>query len=186
MFFQNSLMDHTTSNPADPQGKKKRPGTVYLIGLAVFFFFLLKLFVLDVKIVQGYSMSPTFEPGDIIFINRLAFGITMPVTRHQLVMWSVPKPSDVVLFMEPGSNRNVIKRCAGLPGDPLTVTPQALILRNRVIALTEDQYSVIEGWNTVPEDTVFFIGDNFWRSKDSRNYGFVPYNRLQGKVLTRR
>ena len=179
-------MAHHTSNPVYPQEKKKHPGTAYIIGLAVLFFFLLKLFVLDVKVIQGYSMSPTFEPGDIIFINRLAFGITMPFTRRQLVMWSVPKPSDVVFFAEPGSSRYAVKRCAGLPGDPLTVTLQALIVRNRVIALTEDQYSVIGGWNIVPEDTVFVIGDNLWRSKDSRHYGFVPYNRLQGKVLTRR
>lgn len=35
----------------------------------------------------------------------------------------------------------------------------------------------------VAENTVFVLGDNWWRSVDSRNFGTLPLNHVEGKVL---
>ena len=37
----------------------------------------------------------------------------------------------------------------------------------------------------VPEGTVFVLGDNRGNSGDSRKFGCIPYNKIEGKVVLR-
>ena len=35
----------------------------------------------------------------------------------------------------------------------------------------------------IPDNSVFVLGDSWWRSLDSRNFGAVPIDKIKGKVL---
>lgn len=35
----------------------------------------------------------------------------------------------------------------------------------------------------VEENTVFVLGDNWWRSTDSKDFGVLPLDNVEGKVL---
>lgn len=35
----------------------------------------------------------------------------------------------------------------------------------------------------VEENTVFVLGDNWWRSVDSKEFGVLPMEEVEGKVL---
>ena len=51
------------------------------------------------------------------------------------------------------------------------------------IPLTEYQYQRIKYDSFVPENTILAVGDNYEKSVDSRDYGFVPTKNILGKVL---
>ncbi|MBO5478013.1 MAG: signal peptidase I [Clostridia bacterium] len=84
-----------------------------------------------------------------------------------------------------------IKRVIGLPGDHIEIKDGNVYRNGEMLnepyirePLTEDQqeeYSDV----VVPEDTVYVMGDNRGSSMDSRTFGCIPYDRVNGKVVCR-
>jgi signal peptidase I len=77
--------------------------------------FLLKLFLFDFMIVEGYSMTPALKPGSVLFVDKLAYGLRLPWSNTYLFWWSQPRQGDIVVFYTP-SGEMAVKRCAGLTG----------------------------------------------------------------------
>lgn len=87
---------------------------------------------------------------------------------------------------------NYVKRVIGLPGDTIEIK-DGKVYRNgeeldedyvREGNLTEpqvDKYSRV----TVAEGTLYVMGDNREQSKDSRTFGCIPEERVNGKVMIR-
>jgi len=71
---------------------------------------ILKLFLFDLMIIDGQSMSPTIKNGTIIVINRLQYGLRFPGQKNYIIRWSNPRPGEVVVFYTP-SGELAIKRC---------------------------------------------------------------------------
>ena len=79
---------------------------VTLLGLVFF-----RLFVADVYIIPSASMMPTLQPGDVAWVNKLAFcGSTQP------------QKDDILAFYMPAEGRKTtdqktkfVKRCAAVP-----------------------------------------------------------------------
>jgi signal peptidase I len=65
----------------------------------------LKAFVFDFMLVEGESMEPALVSGQVIMVNRLAYGIRSPFPakdgRRYLVRWKAPSENDVVVFWTP-------------------------------------------------------------------------------------
>lgn len=58
------------------------------------------------KIPSG-SMIPTLKIGDHIFVNKLIYGLRVPLTRNSwFVRWGEPERGDVVVFVYPGRDRD--------------------------------------------------------------------------------
>lgn len=84
-----------------------------------------------------------------------------------------------------------IKRVIGLPGDHIVIKDGAVYRNDEKleepyirVANTEseeDKYSDL----VVPEGTIYVMGDNREQSKDSRWFGCIPYERVNGFVLGR-
>ena len=72
-------------------------------------------------------MIPTLLIGDWLFVNKLAYGPTIPFTNSHLPGYTDPKHGDVVVFVSPyqaGQRANdptptLVKRLIGMPGDTL-------------------------------------------------------------------
>lgn len=127
-------------------------------------------FVLGVDVVQGESMRPAFCPGDIVIYNRLAKEYA---------------PGDVVVFAYQGGD--VVKRVAAQAGDRVELGEAGEVLVNGK-ALGSSAGEVEQAVKmplTVPEGSVFLLGDNPAASLDSRykEMGPVEAETVLGKAI---
>ncbi len=84
-----------------------------------------------------------------------------------------------------------IKRVIGLPGDHIVIKDGAVYRNDEKLSepyiraenteSQEDEYSDV----IVPEGTVYVMGDNREQSKDSRSFGCIPFERVNGYVVCR-
>ena len=133
--------------------------------------------------VRGPSMVPSYADGQVLFVNRLAYGLQGPIIGEYLWIWKAPGLGDPVIVRKPGSLAWVVKRVAGLPGMALKVSAHQLSLGSRSAALTPAQEYWLEACARVPDGNVFVLGDNLADSTDSRDWGFVPVRDVVGRPL---
>jgi len=94
-------------------------------------FLLIRMFVVQTFVVTSGSMEGTLLIGDLLVLNKVAYGATLPKTQRRLPGYTEPKHGDVVVFRAQHEPLDVIKRVVGLPGDTLEMRNQQLI-RNGV------------------------------------------------------
>src|SRR5262250_3943757 len=105
-----------------------------LAGAVVIYLVIRTLFVEAFRIPSG-SMIPTLLVGDWLFVNKLAYGPTIPFTNSHLPGYTDPKHGDVVVFVSPYQADNapdftptLVKRLIGMPGDTLLMREGVLSL----------------------------------------------------------
>ena len=105
-----------------------------LAGAIIIYLFVKTLFVEAYRIPSG-SMIPTLLVGDWLFVNKLAYGPTIPFTNAHLPGYTNPKHQDVVVFQSPYQADNapdftptLVKRLIGMPGDTLYMRQGQLYL----------------------------------------------------------
>ena len=100
-------------------------GTVpVVVDFARSFFPLLAIIVfVESFLVQPFqipsgSMEPTLEVGDFILVNKLAYGVRLPILHTKIAPVGDPERGDVMVFRFPSNpDTDYIKRVVGLPGD---------------------------------------------------------------------
>eukprot|EP00026_Physarum_polycephalum_P017628 Phypoly_transcript_18917.p1 GENE.Phypoly_transcript_18917~~Phypoly_transcript_18917.p1 ORF type:complete len:123 (-),score=10.93 Phypoly_transcript_18917:153-521(-) len=107
----------------------------------------------------GPSMCPTLNPaGDIVLVNKFS-----SYSRSSF------KTGDVVIATSPHNPcKTVCKRITAMEGD-------------RILVMHNDGLS----YQMVPPGHVWIEGDNKHQSYDSRAYGPIPVQLLQGKAVLR-
>jgi signal peptidase I len=123
--------------------------------------------------VDGFSMQPTLETGEFVIVNKLAYKL------------GSPRLGDVVVFHYPRDpEQEYIKRVIGLPGDNIRVADGQVTVNNVVI---DEPYiaaaPAYQTETTVPENSLFVLGDNRNNSSDSHNWGPVPMENVIGKAI---
>jgi signal peptidase I len=122
------------------------------IGIAIGVALLLRAFVVEAFKIPSGSMLPTLQIQDHIFVNKFAYGPTIPFAEKRLFSSLPPKYGDVMVFEFPdpvltNPRQDFIKRVIALPGDTLEV---------------ESGHPIINGWH-VPKcrvgDYEFYEGD---------------------------
>lgn len=127
--------------------------------------------------VSGASMSPTLMQGEILLIDRLTLFLRSP------------KRGDLVIFENPATGEELIKRVVALPGETVDIVNGIVYIDGR--KLDESAYAPTAGADympaVVPENSVFVLGDDRAGSLDSRDpdLGCIPFSRLDGKVRVR-
>lgn len=87
---------------------------------------LLRAFVVEAFKIPSGSMLPTLQIHDHIFVNKFAYGPTIPFSRSRLYDGMPPQHGDVIVFEYPdpdphNERQDFIKRVIALPGDRLEV-----------------------------------------------------------------
>ena len=159
------------------------------IAVAVILALIIRNFVFTIAKVDGESMHPTLTHGDRLF------------TR--IIGYNNPKAGDIIIFnpsisenmREPNKKVAYVKRVIAVAGQEVDITRDGRVSIDGEI-LEENYISetikvvVPNGTEfpfTVPEDTVFVMGDNRNRSHDSRSrdVGAVPLDNIIGKAQIR-
>jgi signal peptidase I len=135
--------------------------------------------------IPSGSSEPTLQIGDNIMVSKGHYRNNQPA-RGDLAVFV--RPDDPATDFDE-SQFNIIKRLIGLPGETVEVRGTTVFINNE--PLTEDYAEWRIGGvrdfspQVVPDDSVFFLGDNRDYSKDSRfwNQPFIEISRLKGKAL---
>lgn len=101
---------------------KKKKGAVReyaeALATAVLVALFIRAFVIEAFKIPSGSMIPTLSVGDHIFVNKFAYGLRIPLTKHRFLTFGAPSRGDVVVFIYPvDEGKDFIKRVVGLPGD---------------------------------------------------------------------
>lgn len=98
--------------------------------------------VIDYSPVPTGSMNPTILEGDVVWVNKLAYGLRVPLTRIYLTRWAEPRRGDIVVVLSPKDGTRLVKRVVGVPGDALAMTDNHLALNGHSLAyvLVGDDY----------------------------------------------
>lgn len=130
-------------------------------------------------IVAGSSMEPNYRDGKILFMNRLK--------RNS------PQRGDVVVIDEDAANseKRLIKRVIGLPGETIEITESGVVLINDDILKEPYIGGTTEPGSThsyplsIPDSYIFVMGDNREHSIDSRSeIGLIAISDIVGVVIS--
>jgi signal peptidase I len=171
-----------------------------LVTLAVLLF--ARSSLADHYYVPSESMLPTVEAGDHVFVNKLAFGLRLPLTNTFLTSRHGAARGDVVVLDSPRDGTTLLKRVAALPGDRVEVRAGVLWLNGRAARVEGPAGAMSEildekthplrldagggpdfGPVTVPAGHYLVLGDNRGNSLDGRYFGFVRAEALRGRAF---
>jgi signal peptidase I len=146
-------------------------------GLLVLLVVLGRTFLAAPVRISSESMAPTLLRGDVVLVDRRALAV------------SELRRGDLVTFANPQTSEESLKRVVALPGDTVATIDAVLHVNG---APVDEPYVDFRDWEgifsarvTVPRGAVFLLGDNRGGSVDSRDFGAVPVERLDGRVLVR-
>ena len=144
----------------------------YIIIILVVLF--IKAFIVTPIKVNGESMYPTLEEGDIMILNKTANYFNKP-ERFDIVVVNMP-------------DEYLIKRVIGLPGEHIEYKDNTLYVDGKKVkenfkhGVTDD-FNIEElGSDTIPLNTYLVLGDNRENSLDSRELGFIREDQLLGRT----
>ena len=172
----------------------------------------IKTFLVRSFFIPSGSMENTLQIDDRILVNKLVPGL-VDVERGDVVVftdpggWLPPSPAPVqspvgaalefVGLAPSSSNNHLVKRVIGLPGDTVECCNELGQLLVNGVPIDESDYlaagvtraSLTDFSVTVPEDSLWVLGDNRNNSKDSRynvdtpSAGFVPLGNVEGRAF---
>ena len=91
-------------------------------------FGLFRTAVADWNPIPSGSMRPNLVEGDVVFVNRLAYNVKIPLTDVVLAPMGEPQRGDVVTFSSPLDGTRLIKRLVAVPGDTVEMRDEVLII----------------------------------------------------------
>ena len=164
------------------------------IALHVMQFFLGKYYI------PTSSMRETLIEGDYVFAEKITYGLNLPElffmdSPRKIRPFFFPeiKRGDVVIFrpLSPGDEkREYVKRCIAVEGDNVELKDDSVYLNgvklNEPYAVGKTNYDIYETGKIdgiVPEGMILLLGDNREDSQDSRYFGYVPIERIEGRAF---
>ncbi|MBU0994015.1 MAG: signal peptidase I [Proteobacteria bacterium] len=184
-----------TSEPYYPQSSLRE--NIEAIIIAVILAMFIRTFIIQAFKIPSGSMKETLQIGDHILVNKFIYGVKIPFFNISLIPVTDPEREDVIVFKYPEDpSKDFIKRVVGISGDVIEVKNKELYVNNEIQAnkpyvihsdsrifpsklANRDNF----GPFTVPENSLFVMGDNRDNSHDSRFWGVVNLKAVKGKAF---
>ncbi|MDB5044947.1 MAG: signal peptidase [Deinococcus sp.] len=164
---------------------------IWLLG-ALLPVYLITTFIGTFARVDGESMSPTLESGDLLLLLKYprwlrAWGLPTPYPRRgDLIIFKAPAESPYAFETVWGIQHRPynVKRVLALPGDSVAIRSGQLVVNGRTLAesYVSDGFIGDQNAQTLPPGKLWVMGDNrrIGASLDSRAYGLVDLREVAG------
>lgn len=182
--------------------KENKSFVIFLILMLIF-----RSTFADWNTVPTGSMKPTILEGDRILVNKMAYDIRVPFTHVALLKISDPERGDIIVFDSKVSEKKLVKRVIGVPGDIISMDNNIISINGKKLSYqnisSDDEMqdrienllglehsvkirkngSTLSSFQSirVPPEFYLALGDNRDNSADSRVIGFVPRNEIVGR-----
>lgn len=132
---------------------------------------IIRSFIVTPVIVSGTSMYDTLNDGDILLLEKFDKNY---------------ERFDIIIFDY--NNTKLVKRVIGLPGEHVEYKDGKLYINGNLVdeefsSITADFNLEYLGYETIPDDYYFVMGDNRGKSSDSRVLGLIKSDSINGKAI---
>jgi signal peptidase I len=153
---------------------------VEVVVLAVILYFGISFAVQAVH-VEGLSMFATLDDNDYLIANKIDYRL------------HAPQRGDIIILRPPSSNStDFIKRIIALPGERILISHGIVSINGHKLdePYLPEAWTQLDTWGgpdgmVVPPNSYFVMGDNRNRSQDSRVFGFIGRDRIDGRAWFR-
>jgi signal peptidase I len=127
-------------------------------------------------------MAPTIQDRDLLVASKIDYRV------HP------PERGDIIILKDPADgSRDFIKRIVGLPGDRIQIhNHRVMVNGDRLVEPYVGEWRRTPDWPSppgspviVPGDHYFVLGDNRDNSSDSRAFGWVRRDEIDGRAVIR-
>lgn len=161
---------------------------------------LVNTLLFSISNVRETSMEPTLVEGDVMLLNRLTYAFSEPESGDIIVMIESAEVdmsfvgrvkrmySDLFNKLKGVEVKDrLVKRIVGVAGDELDIREGRLYINGEIESFAEIDVDTptrnyFDFPIVVPEGQIFVLGDNRPVSRDSRAFGFVDLEQVEGKV----
>lgn len=168
-------MDKTPEQVVETPKKKDMTWKSFFFYL--FLIILFRVYIIEPHSVSGSSMDETFHTNDYVLVDKISYA------------FSEPKRGDVIVFNPPVEDRTedrFIKRIIGIPGDRVVVTNTETFVNGQKLQESFVTHkSARTASTTLGPNQYFVMGDNREVSYDSRSWGVLEKEHIQGRVIMR-
>src|SRR6267378_2069510 len=133
--------------------------------------------------VEGLSMYATLDDNDYLIANKIDYRL------HP------PQRGDIIILRPPTDNsKDFIKRVIALPGEKLLIRDSHVYINGRRLdePYLPEEWTTLNNWPPTGSDgqvmranEYFVMGDNRNRSQDSRIFGPIGRDRIDGRAWFR-
>jgi signal peptidase I len=187
--------------PASEARGRTRRGRLDPVLAAVIFALFARTFLFQAFAVPSPSMEKTVLTGDRLLVNKFVYAPHRGPLGRILPCRPIRRGDVVVFRFPPDPRRDFIKRVIGLPGETVAIRDRQVFIDGRPLAEPWAFHSDDRTWpddpavpeerrrrdqlppRLVPKEAYFVLGDNRDDSSDSRDWGEVPANHLEGRAL---
>ncbi len=153
---------------------------VEVVVLAVILYFGISFAVQAVH-VEGLSMFATLDDNDYLIANKIDYRL------------HAPQRGDIIILRPPSDNsKDFIKRIIALPGERILISHGIVYINGHKLdePYLPEAWTQLDTWGgpdgmVVPPNAYFVMGDNRNRSQDSRIFGFIGRDRIDGRAWFR-
>jgi signal peptidase I len=155
---------------------------VEVVVLAVILYFGISFAVQAVH-VEGLSMFATLDDNDYLIANKIDYRL------------HAPQRGDIIILRPPTDNsKDFIKRIIALPGERILISAGIVYINGHKLdePYLPEAWTQLRDWSpggpdgtVVPPNNYFVMGDNRNRSQDSRVFGFISRDRIDGRAWFR-
>jgi signal peptidase I len=155
---------------------------VEVVVLAVILYFGISFAVQAVH-VEGLSMFATLDDNDYLIANKIDYRL------------HAPQRGDIIILRPPTDNsKDFIKRIIALPGERILISAGIVYINGHKLdePYLPEAWTQLRDWSpggpdgtVVPANNYFVMGDNRNRSQDSRVFGFISRDRIDGRAWFR-
>lgn len=187
---------------------------ILCIVIAIALTLLFRYFIATPTVVKQVSMYPTLKENQRLIVTR-TFRITKKMPkRGDIVTFEAPtntyssgtadEENPVALYLNEDrglisgfvynvievTKRSYIKRVIAEPGEHVEIKNGKVYINGKELKedyLAPDVITESEVFQDfiVPEGYLFCMGDNRMKSTDCRNFGCIPFDKIEGKVICR-
>jgi signal peptidase I len=134
--------------------------------------------------VEGLSMYATLDDNDYLIANKIDYRL------------HAPQRGDIIILRPPADNsKDFIKRVIALPGEKLLIRDSHVYINGHMLdePYLPEAWIQLNNWSgtggpdgtVMPPNQYFVMGDNRNRSQDSRIFGPISRDRIDGRAWFR-